>query len=135
MGSDFTNLAAFTVNNTNMLRIGGNFANTSGGIFAAGASTVELQGNFANAGGTFVGGTSTVRFLASANRTVTGSPTFYNLQKNGSGVLTLTGTTDVTVTNLFTLSNGLVVTGTGNTVRLTNTTTQPIVGTGTARPT
>jgi len=131
VGSDFTNLGGFTVNNANTLRIDGNFANTAGGTFAAGASTVQLQGNFSNAGGSFGGGTSTVRFLATANRTVTGNPTFYNLQKSGSGTLTLSGTTDVTVANLLTLNNGLVVTGTINTLRLTNTSMQPIVGTST----
>ncbi|GAB3579039.1 hypothetical protein GCM10027345_18600 [Hymenobacter daeguensis] len=130
VASDFTNLGSFAVNNANTLRIGGNFANTSGGTFAAGASTVQLQGNFSNAGGTFNGGTSTVRFLAAASRTVTGDPVFYNLQKSGTGTLTLSGSTDVTVANLLTLSNGLVVTGTSNTLRLTNTATQPIVGTG-----
>jgi fibronectin-binding autotransporter adhesin len=131
VGGNFINLATFTVNNANTLRIGGDFANTSGGTFAAGASTVQLDGSFSNTGGTFTGGTSTVRFLATANRTVTGNPTFYNLQKTGTGTLTLSGTSDVTVSNLLTLSNGLVATGTGNTLRLTNTSTQPIVGTGT----
>jgi hypothetical protein len=131
VGGSFTNLATFVVNNANTLRIGGDFANTSGGTFAAGASTIQLDGSFSNAGGTFGAGTSTVRFLAPANRTVTGDPTFYNLQKSGPGTLTLAGTTDLTVGNLFTLGNGLVVTGTANTVRLTNTTAQPIVGTST----
>jgi hypothetical protein len=132
VGSDFTNLATFSVNNANTLRIGGNFANTNGGNFAAGASTVQLQGNFSNAGGIFGGGTSTFRFLAGVNRTVTGDPVFYNLQKSGTGTLLLSGSTDVTVSNVFTLNNGLVATGTSNTIRLINTITQPIVGTSTS---
>ncbi len=129
VGSDLLNQGSFTVNNANTLRIGRSFANIGGGTFAAGASTMQLGADFSNAGSTFVGGTSTVRFLATANHTVTGDPAFYNLQKSGSGTLTLAGTTDVTVNNLFTLSNGLVVTGATNTVRLTNTATQPIIGT------
>ncbi|MBO2011873.1 T9SS type A sorting domain-containing protein [Hymenobacter negativus] len=132
VGGNFTNQATFAVNNANTLRIGGDFANINGGNFAAGASTVQLDGSFSNAGGTFTGGTSTVRFLANANRFVTGNPTFYNLQKSGGGTLSLSGTTDVTVSGLFTLSNGLIATGTSNTLRLTNTATQPIVGTGTS---
>lgn len=131
VGGSLSNLGTFAVNSANTLRIGGDFANTSGGSFAAGTSTMQLQGNFTNAGGNFVPGTSTVRFLADVNRSVTGNPSFYNLQKLGNGVLILSGVSDVTVSNLLTLSNGLVATGGTNILRLTNTAAQPIVGTGT----
>ncbi|MBF9223164.1 T9SS type A sorting domain-containing protein [Hymenobacter ruricola] len=132
VASNLSNAGTFVVNNANTLRIGGDLVNTAGagGSFAAGPSTVLLQGNFTNSGVSFVPGTSTVRFLANAGRAITGATTFYNLQKPGSGVLTLAGTTDATVSNVLTLSNGLIATG-SNTLRLTNTAAQPIVGTGT----
>jgi hypothetical protein len=88
-----------------------------------------LRGNIANSG-YFDPGTSLVQLITDANRTITGSTTFFNLQKLGINALTFGVNTDVTVANLLTLQNGIVFTGNTNKLSLTNTITQPIVGTG-----
>jgi fibronectin-binding autotransporter adhesin len=117
--------------NGNLLRVVGDFNNLATGSFSAATSTLVLRGNFTNSNGlnfdTSLGGL--VQFINDENRTLTGTTTFYNMQKVGASSLTLGASTDVTVANMLTLSNGLIVTGTTNTLNLTNTNTQPIVGT------
>jgi len=124
-----TYLVADGVTN-NWLRVTGDFSNLSSGLFSAAGSTLSLQGNFSNSG-SFDPGSGLVQFITAANRTLTGSTSFYDVQKVGTGHLLLGGSTNVTVANMLTMRNGLLYTGTSNTLSLTNTATQPIVGAST----
>jgi hypothetical protein len=72
-----------------------------------------------------------VQFITDADRTLTGNTTFYNMQKVGLANLTLSANTNVNVSNLLTMRGGLIYTGTSNTLALTNTSIQPIVGANT----
>ena len=130
VGGSFTNAGTYAATTNDVLRVASNFSNTATGSFAAGTSTLQLSGDFTNAG-TFGAGTSTVQFLSNSNQVLSGSTTFYDAQKLGSGILSLGANTNATVSNLFTLQNGLFSTGTSNTLFLTNTTIQPIVRTNT----
>jgi fibronectin-binding autotransporter adhesin len=131
MGS-FTNAGTYTYadGRANTLRVAGDFSNLAGGSFAASASNLVLNGNFTNAG-TFDPGTSVTQVILDATRTLTGTTTFYDLQKAGTGSLALGPNTNVTVADLLTMRAGLLVTGTTNTISLTNSTIQPIVGAST----
>ncbi|WP_375417974.1 T9SS type A sorting domain-containing protein [uncultured Hymenobacter sp.] len=131
VGGSFANAGTYGVTDgviNNQLRVAGDFTNSSGGLFSAASSALVLQGNFTNSG-TFDAGTGLVQFLTDASRTITGTTSFYNLQKLRTSPLRLGTGTDVTVNNLLTLQSGLIITGTANTLRLINTTEQPIVGT------
>lgn len=136
VAGSFTNAGSYAVAdgvNNNLLRVVGNFTNLANGSFSAATSTLVLRGNFVNnAGLGFDAGQGLVQFIADENRLLTGTTTFYNVQKVGVRTLTLGTSTNATVTNLLTLSNGLIVTGTANTLSLTNTAVQPVVGTSTS---
>ncbi|QKG58226.1 T9SS type A sorting domain-containing protein [Hymenobacter sp. BRD128] len=111
----------------NILRIAGDFTNSSSGTFSADASTTSLYGNFTNTG-TFNPGTSLVQFITDANRVLTGSTVFYDVQKVSTAALTLQPSTTITVADVLTMRGGLITTGTTSMVALANTTIQPIVG-------
>jgi fibronectin-binding autotransporter adhesin len=115
---------------SNFLRVAGNFINLSSGSFSAAVSTLSLQGNFSNSGN-FDPGSGLVQFITDTNRTLTGNTSFYDIQKVGTGYLMLGANTNVTVTDMLTLRNGLIYTGTTNKISLTKTNAQPIVGAST----
>jgi len=131
----FSNAGSYTVLDGvmgNYLRVTGNFSNLATGSFAARASTTVLQGNFTNSNGLgFDAGTSLVQLITDANRTLSGTTTFYDMQKVSTANLFLSSNSNVTVGHLLTMRSGLIVTGTSNILSLTNTTFQPIVGTST----
>jgi len=131
----FSNAGSYTVADGvtgNYLRVTGNFSNLATGLFSAKASTLVLQGNFTNSNGlNFDAGTSLVQLITDADRTLTGTTTFFNMQKVSTANLFLGPSTNVTAGNLLTMRGGLIVTGTSNILSLTNTTFQPIVGTST----
>lgn len=129
----FSNAGTYTVTDgvaNNFLRVAGDFSNLSSGSFLAAVSTLSLQGNFSN-GGSFDPGSGLVQFITDASRTLTGSTSFYDVQKVGTAYLMLGANTNVTVTSILTLRNGLIYTGTSNKIALTNTAAQPIVGAST----
>jgi len=129
----FSNVGTYTFTDgiaNNFLRVTGDFSNLAGGSFLAAVSTLSLQGNFSNSG-SFDPGSGLVQFITDANRTLTGSTSFYDVQKAGTGYLMLGANTNVTVADMLTMRNGLIYTGTSNTISLTNTATQPIVGAST----
>ncbi len=132
VAGSFTNAGNYTVAdgvNGNLLRVVGDFTNLATGSFSAATSNLVLRGNFINnAGLGFDAAQGLVQFITDDNRQLTGVTTFYNVQKVGARVLTLGASSSVTVSNLLTLSNGYIVTGTSNILSLTNTATQPIVG-------
>ncbi len=73
------------------------------------AGSIQVQGNWTNNAATFVPGTNTVTFNGAVLQTITASSeTFYNLVCNTTGPLTQGLTTDVTITNQLTLTNGLI---------------------------
>lgn len=126
----FSNAGTYTVTDgvaNNFLRVTGNFSNLAGGSFSAAVSTLSLQGNFSNSG-SFDPGSGLVQFITNANQTLTGSTSFYDVQKAGTNYLMLGANTNVTVADILTMQNGLIYTGTNNTISLTNTAIQPIVG-------
>ncbi len=128
-GGDFTNAGSYTAAK-NIMHVNGEFFNQTGGAFDAATSNMILRGNFSNAGA-FAQGSSLVQFITNNNRFITGATSFYDLQKLGSSALTMGTNTDVTVTNVLTIQNSVIFTGVNgnlNTLYLTNTATQPIVG-------
>lgn len=131
----FTNAGSYSVAdgvNGNLLRVVGNFTNLVNASFSAATSNLVLRGHFTNSAGLgFDAGQGLVQFINDENRQLIGTTTFYNVQKVGARALSLGATTNVTVSNVLTLSNGFIVTGTTNLLSLTNTATQPIVGTST----
>ncbi|GAB3871041.1 hypothetical protein GCM10028824_20380 [Hymenobacter segetis] len=126
----FTNAGYYAATATNLLHANADFSIPAGGYFSAGTSTLVLRGNFTNAG-TFDQGTSLAQFLTDVNHYITGNTTFWDLQKFGGNTLVMGSNTNVTVADLLTLQNGLFYTGpagSSNTLSLTNTATQPIIG-------
>ena len=113
-----------------VLRVTNDFTNQAGGSFKGKVSTMILRGNFINNGSSisFDAGTSLTQFVTDVNRALTGSTSFFNLQKLGTRPLTLSTGTNLTVSNILTMNGGVILTGTSNMVRLTNAATQPIVG-------
>jgi fibronectin-binding autotransporter adhesin len=136
VAGSFSNSGTYSVDGNvsgNLLRVVGDFSNLASGSFRAIRSTLVLRGNFVNSStASFNAGQGLVQFIADENRRLTGATTFYNVQKVGAYSLTLGASTNITVSNLLTLSNGLIVTGTSNTLSLTNSTVQPITGTSTS---
>jgi|GEM_PF-1550629 len=150
LNGNLVNAGTYTQGAANILRLAGNFTNS--GTFSNNGSTLSLYGNFTNtASGTFsstlTAGNNTadasglVQFITEANRLVTGTATFFDVQKVSTANLVLSPGSAITATNVVTMRGGLIVTGaaTGNgsntdatnTLTLTNATTQPIVGAST----
>lgn len=124
VAGNVTNSGTYSAN-ANKLTINGNFANTAGS-FNAGTGEILLQGNWLNSAA-FNGGTGIVRFLSNSTRAVSGTvaTSFYQVFKTGSGILNLNQ--NASVAYLLNLDYGNIVTGT-NTLSLTNTAIQPVVG-------
>jgi hypothetical protein len=85
-------------------------------------SAVTITGDLAD-NGTFTSGTGTYTFSGAAAKTITGtnggSTSFANLTLNSAGGISLTGTHDLTVTTLLTLTAGKITTN-ANTVYVSN---------------
>jgi fibronectin-binding autotransporter adhesin len=138
----FLNAGTYQQGTANVLRIAGNFTNS--GYFSNEGSTLALYGNFTNSAGLNFAPTTSglVQFITDANRILTGSTSFFDVQKVGNGNLLFSPGTTMTVDNLLTLRGGLIVTGTStgngtntdvsNTLTLTKSTIQPIVGASTS---
>ncbi|TFZ65964.1 T9SS type A sorting domain-containing protein [Hymenobacter sp. UV11] len=132
----FLNAGTYTApdaTNKSYLRVTGDFTNLSTGYFTPASSIVILHSNFSNSGifdisPSSTPGNSLVVFTADINHTLTGTTAFYDLQKAGANNLTLGANTNVTVTHILTMQNGLIYTGTSNTISLSYTAAQPIVG-------
>jgi fibronectin-binding autotransporter adhesin len=143
VNGSFLNAGSYQQGAPNVLRIAGNFTNTTSGSFSNDASTLALYGNFTNSAGLGFdpGQSGLVQFITDANRILTGSTSFYDVQKVSTGNLLFSPGTTMTVGNVLTLRGGLLVTGvsTGNgtntdasnTLTLTNKGVQPIVGAST----
>lgn len=118
VGGGFGGNTAWTINNlttggylNNITKVGsgavtvlGDHTVTGSGSFDAGTSTWNEYGNF-DGGALTNPSTGTFRFLATSSKTI-GNAVFYNLEFNGvGGVWTQTSAT--TVSNLFTITNGI----------------------------
>ncbi|MBH8557356.1 hypothetical protein [Hymenobacter negativus] len=118
-----SNQAGGTITNQGTLRVDGPTANA--GTIDLSNGALEVKGDFANSGA-IVPGTSPVTFSGTADQLLTpGGATFYQLLLNkptaGANTLRLAG--DLTVSNLLSLTSGLVTTKNGstvNTLRLPN---------------
>ena len=99
----------------------------NGGTFNAGSFTHTVKGNWTNGGGTFNAGTGKVTFNGSSLQTVTGGPTFNNLEVNGGGLSLASGNLTLGASGVLTLTSGLVTTGT-NTVVVNNTASGGVTG-------
>ena len=111
-----SNQAGGTLTNAGTLRVDGPLANA--GTLVLGPGALEVRGDLANTG-TLTPGTSPVTFSGPADQLLTpGGATLYQLLLNkptaGANTLRLAG--DLTVSNLLSLSNGLVNTKNGGTV-------------------
>lgn len=91
--------------------IAGDFTLATGVTYAGTTNNpvVNLAGNFSNSG-TFDSGTGTFAFNGAGAQTLTGTTTFTNLRMNNSGA-GLAINNNVTVSTLFTLTSGVVSTG------------------------
>ena len=111
-----SNQAGSTLTNGGTLRVDGPVINP--GTLDLSTGALEVRGNFTNSG-TLTPGTSAVTFSGAADQLLTpGGATFYQLLLNkttaGANTLRLAG--NLTVSNLLSLSNGLVNTKSGSTV-------------------
>lgn len=119
-----TGAAATYTASANTLTIQGAFLNTGGATFNASTGSINLVGNWTNSG-TFNGGTGTVSFSSTGGQSLTGTTTFYNVTRSNGGSLSLNSA--MTVSNILTLLNGRIITG-SNTLSLSNTASQPVTG-------
>ncbi|MBX2991734.1 MAG: T9SS type A sorting domain-containing protein [Bacteroidetes bacterium] len=110
-GTTFPDLSTYIIN--------GNLSIDAGGAFVAGdGSTFQLKGNWIkNPAGIFNPGTSKFILNGTSPQTMSGS-TFYDLEINNAAGVTLL--TDETVSNILTLTNGVVTTG-AHKIVVTNT--------------
>lgn len=91
---------------------------------------IELKGNWNNANGTFTPGNALVTFNGNSTQNISSrSQAFYRLTINNAAGVQLTD--DATVTNILTLSNGVVSTG-NNRLIMTSTTTGHLAAYGPA---
>lgn len=97
----------------NPLTVIGSVSISTGCTFNTNNHNISVGRSWTNSG-TFNGGTSTVTFDGSVNRTFSGNPTsFYNLVFNTTAT-TITFNAAQTVTNNLTLTDGIVTIGTGS---------------------
>ena len=84
----------------------------SAGTLKSTSGTMSLRGNFSNSG-TFTHNDGTVNFNGTSAQTIGGStaPTFYDLTIANFNGVTLVGSTNVTVNNTLTFTDGKVTTG------------------------
>jgi hypothetical protein len=94
----------------------GNLSIASGTAFDANGLLLTLKGNFTNAGN-FVHKNNTTVFNATANQSITGSTTFYNLTKQESSTLNIYN--DIIVSNNLRLEQGILADN-GNNIRIVN---------------
>ena len=116
----FTNQAGGTLINDGVMRVDGPLVNTSVGTSGLNlsAGTLEVRDNFTNSG-TVTPGTGAVTFNGPANQLLTaGGATLYQLllDKTTVGANTLSLAGDLTVSNLVSLTNGLMTTKSSGTV-------------------
>jgi trimeric autotransporter adhesin len=105
------------------LVLSGNFTVTSGTLDpTATPYTFSIAGNYTN-NGSIVSRNTTFTFNGSGFQTLSGSASqsFYRLTMNGSGELTLS--TPVSITNLLTLTSGLITSSSTNTLTVNSTAT------------
>ncbi|WP_044107998.1 hypothetical protein, partial [Anaerophaga thermohalophila] len=88
-----------------LLMTGDLFIN-SGATLDAGGLDMQINSNWFNAGN-FVPSGNEVLFTGASNQQIEGNTTFYKLTKNGEGSLMLSAGTDVTVSYLLTLNDGV----------------------------
>ncbi len=87
---------------------------------------IDLKGNWNNTNGTFTAGNGLITLTGSSQQSITSrSQAFYQLSVNNTGGVLLND--DVTVTNILTLSSGIITTG-NNRLILTSTTTGHLAG-------
>ncbi|GIV32674.1 MAG: hypothetical protein KatS3mg031_0209 [Chitinophagales bacterium] len=113
---------------TGNITVNGNLTISSGATLDAAGYAMNIQGNWLNAGGAFNHQNQTVTFSGSATQTISagGSP-FYNLTivNTGSGILL---NNDLTVTNVLTLTDGVITTGPENRVIVASSAPGAITG-------
>jgi hypothetical protein len=91
------------------MTIGGSVTIGSGTTFNGGTSLIHNVGGDWTNNGTFTAGTSTINLNGIGAQTMSGATTFYNLILNNINGLTINY--DETVSNMLTLTNGKITTG------------------------
>jgi len=137
VGGNFSNAGSYRQGVANALRLSGSFTNS--GSFSNNGATMTLYGDFTNSGTFTPGASGLVQFITDgAHRYFTGSATFFDVQKVGNASLRFNPGAAMTVNDVLTLRDGLILTGTAtgdgtsadpsNTILLANPSVQPIVG-------
>lgn len=95
-------------------------------------ASLDVNGDWTNAGGTFTPGTQTVSFVGTGNSQINagGATAFYGLTANKTGA-DITMLSAVSVSNALTLTNGIINTG-AFTLTFTNTASGAVTGASTA---
>lgn len=102
-------------------------ANTTLDVSAAQNYALTVKGNFLNSG-TFLAQSGTVTLNGSTNQSLTtNGNSFYNLVVNNSATQ-ISLNDDVTITNILTLTDGVITTGAGNRVSVNNSSASAITG-------
>ncbi len=107
-----TNQANSTLTNAGTLRVDGNLVNTAPAILDLGSGSIELHGNFVNAG-SLLAGTSVITFSGTTDELFSsGGAALYQIivDKPTAGANTLRLTSDLVVSNFLRLVNGQVST-------------------------
>jgi hypothetical protein len=129
--------ASLTVSAAGILNLGSNLSHQINGAVSLTAGTLNggtttqltLTGNWTNSS-TFTAGTGSIVFGGSSAQTLSGTSVsaFYNLTANNAAGITLSKA--ASVSNVFTLSNGIVTSTTANSLSVTNTNTASVAGGG-----
>lgn len=128
LGGSYLNSGASAQHNANnnALIIGGDFTNNSSASFNAGSGSISTGGDWTNSA-SFNAGSGSVIFNSASSQALTGTTTFHNLARSNGGTLALNN--NINVNDVLTLSSGSINTG-SNTINLTNTAAQPVLGYG-----
>ncbi len=113
-----------TVTTPGILRtVVGDLTITNGTLALGG--DIQVNGNWAN-NGAFTPGSNTVIFGGSSASSITTPETFYNLQVNDAAGVTLSS--PVSVSNILTLTNGVLTSTSSNLLTITNTSNSGVSG-------
>jgi fibronectin-binding autotransporter adhesin len=111
------------------ITVNGNLS-ISNSTLAVSTFDIDVKGNWNNNGGTFTAGSRTVTFSGTATQSIaTNAQSFYNVTFNNTaaGTAAIVLNTDMTITNLCTMTDGIISTGT-NKLILTSTTPTNLTG-------
>jgi len=128
----YHNLSVSTSNTKTLggsITVNGNLS-INNSTLAASTFDIDLKGNWSNVAGAFTPGTRTVTFSGSTQQTIAANAqSFYNVTFNNtaSGIDAISLNSDMTITNLCTMTDGIIETN-SYTLILTSTTAANLTG-------